>query len=100
MPPTIPSESGDAKKTVYTKVKCQLKSITSYLSSLLEYEGYRALSMPKSKEIIGKTYLSFHEIVAYLADMGRIEKNQLITLEVGPGVIWATVLTNAPLKFA
>ena len=39
MPPTIPSESGDAKKTVYTKVKCQLKSITSYLSSLLEYEG-------------------------------------------------------------
>lgn len=102
LPPTISDElseieDADGKNTVYNRVQCQLKSITSNLSSLLEHEGYQALSMPTAKGIIGMTYISFHEIVANLANMGKIEKNHLITPEVGSRVNWGTVLTNAPL---
>ncbi len=98
MSPAMPSGSADNNKNnVYSKVQCQLKFIMSYLSSLLEHEGYNALSMPTKKGIMDN-HVSFNEIVANLADMGRIEKNHLVTPEVGSRVNWGTVLTNAPLK--
>ena len=42
-------------------------------------------------------FISFHTIVANLADLGRIENGMLITPEVGSSVNWGTVLTDAPI---
>ena len=81
----------------YNETNCQLKYITSHLSSLLEQKGYRALSVPKSKEMNDDSNVSFHEVVANLADMGEIKKNALIIPEVGSKVNWGTILTNAPI---
>lgn len=81
---------------LYKQSNCQLKYITSQLSKILEKEGYQAFSIPKSRNE-NNHYISFHEMVANLADMGEIEKNMLITPEVGSKVNWGTILTNAPL---
>lgn len=98
---TLPHAISDGlhsiKNTIYRETNCQLKYITSQLSKLLEREGYQALTMPKSKELNDGACISFHEVVANLADMGRIEKNLMVTPEVGSSVNWGTVLTNAPL---
>ncbi len=85
------------KKQPYDVTNCQLKSITSHLSKLIEENGYQALAMPKSSKMTDGSRVSFHEAVAHLADMGRIERNLLVTPEVGSKVNWGTVLTNAPL---
>ncbi len=97
LPYLIPAELSMAKKQPYDVTNCQLKSITSSLSSLLEENGYRALSMPKAREMDDGPDISFHEVVANLADLGEIEKNLLVTPEVGSRVNWGTVLTNAPI---
>ncbi|MBP1946558.1 4Fe-4S ferredoxin [Methanobacterium petrolearium] len=98
---TLPYLISDGLKKSYKKLhrqtNCQLKLITSQLSELLENEGYRTFTMPKSRTTDGND-TSFHEVVASLANMGKIEKNQLITPEVGSMVNWGTVMTNAPLK--
>ncbi len=102
IPPIILNESKynvNAINNVYITVHHILKSITSYLSNLLEHEGYNALAVPTTKGIMDKTYVSFHEIVANLANMGKFEKNYLVTPQVGSRVNWGTVLTNAPLNF-
>ena len=84
-----------ADKKLRRQTNCQLKYITSQLSRLIENEGYQALAMPKSSN---KSYqITFHETVAYLSDMGKLEKGYLITPEAGSKVNWGTVLTNAPL---
>jgi epoxyqueuosine reductase QueG len=90
------SEEFKTNSKVYKQTNCQLKYITLELSRLLESEGYQALPMPKSRSSDGH-HISFHEVVANLADMGKIEKDLLITPEVGSKVNWGTVLTNAPL---
>ncbi|NYB51774.1 MAG: 4Fe-4S ferredoxin [Methanobacteriaceae archaeon] len=94
---TLPSFYDRLKdyKKFYKQTNCQLKYITSQLSRLLEREGYQALPMPKSRK--NHPHISFHEAVAYLAEMGKIENNLLITPEAGSKVNWGTVLTNAPL---
>ena len=97
LPYLIPDELSMAKKQPYDVTNCQLKSITSSLSSLLEENGYRALSMPKAREMDDGLDISFHEVVANLADLGKIEKNLLVAPEVGSRVNWGTVLTNAPI---
>lgn len=98
---TLPHLISDGLKKSYDKIyhqtNCQLKYITSQLSKLLEGEGYQAFVMPKSR-ISDQNHISFHETVANLAKMGKIEKNILITPEVGSNVNWGTVLTNAPIK--
>ena len=98
---TLPYWISDGFKKSYEKIyhqtNCQLKYITSKLTKLLENEGYEAFTIPKSR-INDKNHVSFHDTVAYLADMGNIEQNILITPEVGAMVNWGTVLTNAPLK--
>lgn len=92
--------SGGLKKgyeKIHRQTNCQLKIITSHLSKLLENEGYQVFTMPKSRTN-DENHISFHEVVASLAKMGKIEKNLLITPEVGSRVNWGTVLTDAPLN--
>ena len=86
-----------SKNAIYNETYCHLKSITSHLSNLLEQKGFKALSMPRSKNN-DLSAISFHEVVANLADLGKIEKNSLITPEVGSRVNWGTILTNAPIS--
>lgn len=83
---------------IYKETNCQLKRITNHISSSLEYEGYKALSLPKGQINDGRS-ISMHSLIADLANLGRIEKNGLlVTHEVGPAVNWGTVLTDAPIK--
>lgn len=53
--------------------------------------------MPKSGKINNEIFSSLHYLAASNANLGRIEKNMFITPEVGVGVNWDTVLTDAPL---
>ncbi len=96
-PYMVPDEMLRAKKQPYDVTNCQLKSITSHLSRLIEQEGYQALAMPKARKMNEGPEISFHEVVANLADLGKIEKNLLVTPEVGSRVNWGTILTNAPI---
>jgi len=83
---------------IYKETNCKLQIIAAHLSSLLQDEGYKALSVPKAKRMNDKTFISLHKIAANLADLGQIEENIVITPEVGPGVNWGTVLTDAPIE--
>lgn len=83
---------------IYNETNCQLKTITAHLTSLLQHEGYKALSVPKAKRMNDETFISLHKLAANRADLGQIEDNLLVTPEVGPGVNWGTVLTDAPLE--
>lgn len=96
LPLVILDELSFSKDTLYNETYCHLKSITSHLSNLLEQKGFKTLSMPRTKNKDQQT-ISFHEVVANLADMGKIEKNILITPEVGSRVNWGTILTDAPM---
>ncbi len=82
---------------LYQETNCQLKNITSQLNNLLERNGHKALSLPKSR-IEDKNSTSLHAIIANLANLGLIDKGILVTPEVGSRVNWGTVLTNAPLR--
>ncbi len=101
---TIPYKSTDellmSENTgVYKETNCQLKSITTHLSSLLQQKGYKTLAVPKSKRMNDEKFVSIHKLAANLADLGQIEKSGLlVTPEVGPGVNWGTVLTDAPVE--
>jgi epoxyqueuosine reductase QueG len=97
LPYMIPDELSSTKKQPYDVTNCQLKSITSHLSQFIEQEGYQALAMPKARKMSDGPDISFHEVVAHLADLGKIEKNLLVTPEVGSRVNWGTILTNAPI---
>lgn len=83
---------------IYKSTNCQLKTITMNICDLLEDEGYNSFSFPKSDET-NETYLSLHVIAANHANLGEIGDNGLLTTpEVGAGVNWGTVLTDAPIK--
>ena len=86
-----------ASNVIYNETNCKLKTITVHLNSLLQDEGYKALSVPKAK-MNDKTFISLHELAANLANLGEIKKNLVVTPEVGAGVNWGTILTNAPLE--
>lgn len=96
---TIPPFNEDANiSSAYYNTNCQLKSITMKICNLLEDEGFSSFTFPKSKETTD-TYLSLHVIAANHANLGKIEKNGLLTTpEVGSGVDWGTILTDAPIK--
>lgn len=101
LPPTATRETVDKSTKVYTETNQQLNSITTHLSSLLQKEGYKTLSIPKTEKINDNTFISLHKLAANLADLGEIEKNGLfVTPEVGPRVNWGTILTDAPLEAA
>lgn len=82
---------------IYKETNCQLNAITAHLINLLQDEGYKALSVPKSERVNEGTFISLHKLVANLANLGQIENNLLVTPEVGSGVNWGTILTNAHL---
>ena len=98
---TIPFfNEGSINPKIYNQTNCQLKTITTKICDLLEDEGYNSLSFPKSKQT-QETFLSLHVIAAKNANLGKIEKNGLLTTpEVGFGVNWGTVLTDVPIKIS
>ena len=101
LPPTAMRETVAKSTKVYNETNQQLNSITAHLSSLLQQEGYKALSFPKTEKVDDNTFISLHKLAANLADLGEIEKNGLlVTPEAGPGVNWGTILTDAPLEAA
>lgn len=82
---------------IYKHTNCKLRAISNQLTNLLEDGGYKAFPVPKSK-IVDVTFTSLHKLAANQANLGRIDDNGLlITPEVGPGVNWGTVLTDACL---
>lgn len=95
---TIPFFNEDANiPESYDKTNCQLKTITMKICNVLEDEGYSSLSFPKSKQS-DENSVSLHVIAANHANLGEIGKNGLLTTpEVGPGVNWGTILTEAPI---
>lgn len=96
LPPKTIENSLKRNSVVYTEINNQLNSITVYLSNLLEQEGYKALAVPNTGRMDNGIFVSLHKLAAISADLGRIEKNMVVTSEVGPGVNWGTVLTDAP----
>ncbi len=100
---TLPYKATDEvmnKSTkIYNETNQQLHVITTHLSSLLQQEGYKTLSVPKTEKIDDGSFISLHKLAANLSDLGEIGKNGLlVTPEVGPEVNWGTVLTDAPLE--
>jgi epoxyqueuosine reductase QueG len=81
----------------YDEYNRKINNITRNLCDLLDCEGYKALAVPKSGKINDEIFSSLHNLAACNANLGWVEKNMLITPEVGVGVNWGTVLTDAPL---
>jgi epoxyqueuosine reductase QueG len=81
----------------YNEFNRKINKITNNLCDLLDCGGYKALAVPKSGNIRDEIFSSLHYMAAFNANLGRIEKNMFITPEVGVGVNWGTVLTDAPL---
>jgi epoxyqueuosine reductase QueG len=99
LPYTITDELLTDKITaVYDETNCKLKTITAHLGRLLQNEGYKVFSVHKAESMNDRTFISLHKLVANMAGLGQIEKNSLITPEVGHRVNWGTLLTNAPLE--
>jgi len=81
----------------YNETHRKLNYLTSYLSGLLEDEGYKALAVPKDGRVNGGIFISLHNLAASRADLGKIKDDMVITPEVGQRVNWGTVITDAPL---
>jgi epoxyqueuosine reductase QueG len=97
LPPETFKKSLLRNSVVYNETNNQLNTITEYLSTLLEQEGYKALAVPKALRTNKGIFVSLHRLAAISADLGRIEKNMVVTPEVGTGVNWGTVITDAPI---
>lgn len=97
LPYTYSYKSFKDYSNIYKHTNCKLKAISTRLGNLLENNGYKAFSVPKSK-IVDVTFTSLHNLAANQANLGQIDRNGLlVTPEVGPGVNWGTVLTDACL---
>lgn len=81
----------------YDKFNHKINNITRNLCDLLDIRGYKALAVPKTGKMNSGVFSSLHYLAASNANLGRIEKNMFISPEVGVGVNWGTVLTDAPL---
>ena len=81
----------------YDEFNHKINNITRNLCDLLDCGGYKALAVPKSGKINNELFGTLHYLAASNANLGQIEKNMFITPEVGVGVDWGTVLTDAPL---
>ena len=91
----------DRNTKTYNEINQQLTVITTHLSKLLQQGGYKTLSIPKTEKKDDDNFISLHKLAANVADLGEIEKNgSLVTPEVGTGVNWSTILTDAPLEAA
>jgi epoxyqueuosine reductase len=84
----------------YDVVNRRLDDIVSRLSTVLRQAGHDVLPIPASQIIDTERLIGLfsHKLGGHLAGLGWIGKNcLLVTLEVGPRVRWATILTDAPL---
>ena len=97
LPNLITEELMNENIEFYKETNCQLNAITVHLSRLLQEKGYMALPVPKPERVNDGTFISLHKLAANLANLGWIENNLLVTPEVGIGVNWGTVLTDAPI---
>ena len=98
LPNRITEQKLRAGNLNYDEFNRKINNITRNLCDLLNYEGYKALAVPKSGDINNELFSSLHIMAATNANLGWIEKNMLITPEVGVSVNWGTVLTDAPLN--
>lgn len=99
LPHNSTGEIIDRNTKIYNEINQQLNVITTHLSKLLQQEGYKTLSIPKTEKVDEDNFISLHKLAANMANLGEIEKNGLlVTPEVGSGVNWGTVLTDAPLE--
>jgi epoxyqueuosine reductase len=84
----------------YDVVNQRLDAAASELASAIQRAGSRAFPIAAAQRMDGKGLhgLFSHKIAAHLAGLGWIGKScLLVTLEHGPRVRWATVLTDASL---
>lgn len=95
LPCTITDKSVD-NTDLYNETNLKLNNITTYLSSLLENNGYKALSVPKYGTMSNGIFSSLHNLAAKIANLGAVEKDISLKDEIGLEVNWGTVLTNAP----
>lgn len=82
-----------------------LEMLQMYVVKVLRANGFRCLAIPpnthKEKEkFVSRLYMFFsHKVAATCAGLGWIGKNGLlVSKKYGPRLVWATVLTNAPLE--
>ena len=101
LPYTDTTEAIVRSNKVYNETNQQLNAITVSLSKLLQHKGYKTLSIPKTEKVDDNNFISLHKLAANVANLGEIEKNGLlVTPEVGSGVNWGTILTDAPIEAA
>ena len=85
----------------YDVINPRLDSIASRLTSDIQEEGFQAFPVAASQTIDTENQQGAfsHKLAAHLAGLGWIGKScLLVTLEAGPRVRWATVLTDAPFE--
>ena len=86
---------------LYNSVNANLDKATLFIAKKIQEAGFEAYPIPAAQRIdTPKLKGAFsHKLAAHLAGLGWIGKScLLITLERGPRVRWATILTNASLK--
>ena len=89
------------KHHAYDVINQRLDLTASLIGSFLQKKGYRAYPIPAAKRIDDSRICAVfsHKLAAHLAGIGWIGKNcLLITPKDGPGVRFASILTDAPLK--
>ena len=88
-------------RSMYITVNATLDNASFLIAKRIQDSGFHAYPVPASQTLNnGKLEAVFsHKLAANLAGLGWIGKNcLLITLECGPRIRLATILTNAPLK--
>ncbi len=96
--PMIVNDKSMNNTDLYSETNVKLNNITTYLSSLLENHGYKALSVPKYGTMSNGIFSSLHSLAAKIANLGSVENSTIAKDETGLEVNWGTVLTNAPIK--
>ena len=86
---------------IYNILVPRLDAIALHVASILQRQGHRVIPVPgrlSEGRLPHSGFLS-HKLAAHLAGLGWIGKScLLVTPQVGPRVMWATVLTTAPLQ--
>jgi epoxyqueuosine reductase QueG len=106
MPPTVQSnllknDNSKANHTDYNELIQRLNIITTRLSNSLQQKGYKSRSIDVTDKLDDQRIFNAfsHQLIANLAGLGWIGNDgSLITPEIDSGVLWGTVLTDAPLK--
>jgi epoxyqueuosine reductase QueG len=98
LPHELDKPSNNEDHEIYNETNLQLNNISSYLSEFLQNKGYKAFAVPKVGGLDNEIFSSLHFLAAKHADLGMVIENKFITPEVGSGVNWGTIITDAPLN--